>query len=78
MFFPALDFNGMTEVGRIAVVAGALLTAFMLVKILAGLLRIVVVVVFIACLGVMVLQPSFLNEEISKQIVKIPSSLSAK
>lgn len=57
-----LNLNGLSTIEQIALLAVALLAAYVVFKILAGLLRIVAFVAVIACLWVFVLQPSMLND----------------
>lgn len=63
-----LNLNGLSTIEQIALLAVALLAAYVVFKILAGLLRIVAFVAVIACLWVFVLQPSMLNDS---QAVKL-------
>lgn len=63
-----LNLNGLSTIEQIALLAVALLAAYVAFKILAGLLRIVAFVAVIACLWVFVLQPSMLNDS---QAVKL-------
>lgn len=57
-----LNLNGLSTIEQIALLAVALLAAYVVFKILAGLLRIIAFVAVIACLWVFVLQPSMLND----------------
>lgn len=56
-----LNLNGLSIFEQITLFAVALLVAYIVFKILAGLLRIVVAIAVIACLWLFVLQPTILN-----------------
>jgi|GEM_PF-2890942 len=66
-----LNLNGLSVIEQIALVAVALLVAYVVFKILAGLLRIVVTIAVIACLWVFVLQPTMLSSENGNQAVQL-------
>jgi hypothetical protein len=56
-----LNLNGLSDVEQIILLAFALLVAYVVFEILAGLLRIVWVIAVLAWLWVFVLQPTMLN-----------------
>lgn len=66
-----LNLNGLSVIEQIALVAVVLLVAYVVFKILAGLLRIVVAIAVIACLWVFVLQPTMLSSENGNQAVQL-------
>jgi hypothetical protein len=53
--------TGLSTIEQIILLAFALLAAYVVFKILAGLLRIVLVVAVLACLLVLVLQPTLFS-----------------
>lgn len=67
-----MNLNGFTSLEQVVfLVIAALLVAWVVFKILAGLLRIVLIVAIIACLWVFVLQPAMLNGGLDSQAVKL-------
>jgi hypothetical protein len=66
-----LNLNGLTALEQVVLVIAALLVAWVVFKILAGLLRIVLIVAIVACLWVFVLQPTLMHDDTGGQVVKL-------
>lgn len=69
-----LNLNGITAIEQAILVIAALLVAWVVFKILAGLLRIVLIVAIVACLWVFVLQPTLMKDAPE---AKLPAEVSS-